>query len=35
MTIWQTSHWKQLLLASNQAQEVFELDGIFVEKRSL
>ena len=35
MTIWQTYNWKQLLLASNQAQEVFDLDGIFVEKRSL
>lgn len=35
MSIWQTHSWKNLILASNQAQNVFEIDWIFVEKRSI
>jgi hypothetical protein len=35
MIIWQTHNWQQLLLASNQAQEIFDVDGILLEKRSL
>lgn len=35
MSIWQTNNWKKLLLASSQAQNVFEIDWIFVEKRSI
>lgn len=35
MSIWQTHSWKKLILASNQAQNVFDVDGISVEKRSL
>ncbi|MDD5769536.1 MAG: peptidoglycan bridge formation glycyltransferase FemA/FemB family protein [Candidatus Gracilibacteria bacterium] len=35
MSIWQTNSWKELLLASHQASDVFEVDGIFIEKRSL
>lgn len=35
MSIWQTHSWKNLILASNQAQNVFEIDWIFIEKRSI
>lgn len=35
MSIWQTKNWKNLLLKSNQATQVFELDWIFIEKRSI
>jgi hypothetical protein len=35
MNIWQTKSWKELLLKSNQAKNVFEIDNIFIEKRSL
>lgn len=35
MFIWQTNNWKELLLKSNQASKVFEIDNIFIEKRSL
>lgn len=35
MTIWQTNSWKKLLLTSLQASDVFDVDWIFVEKRSL
>lgn len=35
MSIWQTHSWKKLLLASAQAESVFEVDGVFAEKRSL
>lgn len=35
MTIWQTNNWKKLILTSNQASDVFEIDWIFIEKRSL
>lgn len=35
MSIWQSHPWKKLLLASNQAQNVFEIDWLFVEKRSI
>lgn len=35
MSFWQTQNWKNLLLKSNQASEVFEIDGIFLEKRSI
>lgn len=35
MSIWQTQNWKNLLLKSNQATQVFELEWIFIEKRSI
>lgn len=35
MSIWQTPYWKNLLLESNQAQHVFEVEWIFIEKRSI
>ncbi len=35
MSIWQTENWKKLLLKSNQASNVFEVDWVFAEKRSL
>jgi len=35
MSIWQTPNWKNLLLKSNQAKDVFEIDNIFIEKRSI
>lgn len=35
MSIWQTNSWKNLLLQSNQASEVFEIDSFFIEKRSV
>ncbi len=35
MSIWQTPSWKKLLLESNQAEKVIEIDNIFVEKRSI
>lgn len=35
MSIWQSHPWKKLLLTSHQAQNVFEVDWIFVEKRSI
>lgn len=35
MSFWQSEHWKKLLLASHQAESVFEIDEIFAEKRSL
>jgi lipid II:glycine glycyltransferase (peptidoglycan interpeptide bridge formation enzyme) len=35
MSIWQSHNWKNLLLTSHQAQNVFEVDWIFVEKRSI
>lgn len=35
MSIWQTKNWKEMLISSSQALEVFEIDNIFVEKRSL
>lgn len=35
MSIWQTHSWKNLILASIQAQNVFEIDWILVEKRSI
>ncbi|MDP5039123.1 MAG: peptidoglycan bridge formation glycyltransferase FemA/FemB family protein [Candidatus Gracilibacteria bacterium] len=35
MSIWQTKNWKNMLISSSQALEVFEIDNIFVEKRTL
>jgi hypothetical protein len=35
MSFWQTKNWKNLLLKSNQATQVFELEWIFIEKRSI
>jgi len=35
MSFWQSHPWKQLLLTSNQAQNVFEIDWILVEKRNI
>lgn len=35
MNIWQTKYWKELILKSNQASKVFEIDNVFVEKRNL
>lgn len=35
MSIWQSNPWKKLLLKSHQASDVFEVDEILVEKRSI
>lgn len=35
MSIWQTNPWKKLLITSHQASDVFEVDWITIEKRSL
>lgn len=35
MTLWQTQYWQELLRVSHQAQKTFEIDGVFLEKRSL
>lgn len=35
MSIWQTIPWKNLILKSRQANDVFEIDWIIIEKRSL
>ncbi len=35
MSIWQSNNWKKLLLKSHQASDVFEVDEILVEKRSI
>lgn len=35
MSIWQTNSWKNLILKSHQANDVFEIDWILIEKRSL
>ncbi|MBW7954328.1 peptidoglycan bridge formation glycyltransferase FemA/FemB family protein [Candidatus Gracilibacteria bacterium] len=35
MTIWQTKNWQEMLLKSNQVSKYFEIDGIFIEKRSI
>lgn len=35
MSIWQSKEWKELLLKSNQAIDVFKIDWILIEKRSL
>lgn len=35
MSIWQTHSWKKLLLSSHQASDVFEVEWVLVEKRSL
>lgn len=34
-SIWQTKAWQTMLKKSNQAEEVFEIDGIFIEKRKI
>lgn len=35
MIIWQTKNWKNLVIKSNQASKVIEIDNIFFEKRSI
>lgn len=35
MSLWQTHSWKTMILASNQANEVFEVEWILIEKRSI
>lgn len=35
MTIWQSNSWKELLIKSHQASDVFEVDWISIEKRSI
>jgi len=35
MSIWQTKSWQQMLKKSGQVSDYFEVDGIFIEKRSI
>ncbi|MDD3145288.1 MAG: peptidoglycan bridge formation glycyltransferase FemA/FemB family protein [Candidatus Gracilibacteria bacterium] len=35
MSIWQTKSWQEMLKNSNQIQNFFEFDGVFIEKRSI
>jgi hypothetical protein len=35
MTIWQTKSWQQMLKKSGQVSDFFEIDNIFIEKRSI
>ena len=35
MSIWQTKNWQDMLKESKQAQEIFEIDWVFIEKRSV
>jgi hypothetical protein len=35
MTIWQTKSWQEMLQKSGQVSDFFEVDGIFIEKRSI
>jgi hypothetical protein len=35
MSIWQTQNWQKMLKKSGQVSEFFEVDGIFIEKRSV
>ena len=35
MSIWQTKKWWDMLIKSWQAKKIIELDGIFIEKRSI
>ena len=35
MSIWQTKKWGEMLVKSWQAEKIIELDGIFIEKRSI
>lgn len=35
MSIWQTHSWKNLLISSHQADEVFEVEWVFIEKRRI
>jgi len=35
MSIWQTKSWQEMLKNSNQIQNFFEFDWVFVEKRSI
>lgn len=35
MSIWQTKKWWEMLIKSNQAESIFEIDDIFIEKRKV
>ena len=35
MSIWQTKNWQEMLKESNQVEKTFEIDDIFIEKRSI
>jgi len=35
MSIWQTKSWQEMLKKSNQVTNYFEIEGVFIEKRSL
>lgn len=35
MSIWQTCTWQEMLQKSGQVQTFFEIDAIFIEKRSI
>jgi hypothetical protein len=35
MSIWQTKSWQQMLKKSGQVSDFFELEDIFIEKRSI
>ena len=35
MSIWQTKNWQEMLKESNQVEKTFEIDNVFIEKRSI
>lgn len=35
MSIWQTKHWQEMLVLSKQSEKYYEIDGIFIEKRTV
>jgi hypothetical protein len=35
MSIWQTKNWQDMLKSANQVEKTFEIDGVFIEKRSI
>jgi len=35
MSIWQTKNWQDMLKSANQVESTFEIDGVFIEKRSI
>jgi hypothetical protein len=35
MSIWQTKSWQNMLKKSGQVSDFFEMDGVFIEKRSI
>lgn len=35
MSIWQTKKWWEMLIKSNQAEKVFDIDWVFIEKRKV